>query len=113
MMLYSESAILDQNLHHLCYPQLMGQDGKVESWEEQHVNLHFRLANRRIEIFRDPEWDQVVQVAIRAEMASELVSDICVGLVEEHPYHCISTVSGDSLLYQCGKEDSHWCGSDK
>jgi hypothetical protein len=73
MMLYAESAILDQNLHHLYYPQLMGQDGKVEPWEEQHVNLHFRLADCRIEIFRYPEWDQVVQVAIQDEMASDLV----------------------------------------
>jgi hypothetical protein len=51
MMLYAESAILDQNLHHLCNPQLMGQDGKVQSWEEQHVNLHFRLANCRLRSF--------------------------------------------------------------
>jgi hypothetical protein len=54
-----------------------------------------------------------VEMAFLAEMASDLVSDVCVGLVEEHPYLCASSVSGDSSLCHFGKEDSRLIGSDE
>jgi len=71
------------------------------------VNLHWRQANCRCVIFRCPEFDRVAQVAFRTEMVfavdiafrgkmrSDLVSDVCVGLVEQNPYLCASTMSGD------------------
>jgi hypothetical protein len=62
-------------------------------------------------IFGCPQWIQVAQVAFRAETALDRVSDVCVGLVEEHPYLCASSVSGDSSLRHFGKEDSRPCGS--
>jgi hypothetical protein len=85
----------------------MNQNWKVESWAEEHVNPHLRLPNCLFEIFGSPEWDelarvafQVAQTPFRAEMGSDLDSDCCFGLVEEHPFVCASSMSGDfSLLH--------------
>jgi hypothetical protein len=40
-------------------------------------------------------------------MALNLVTDICIGLVQKHWCLGISSMSGDSSLCDFGKEDSH------
>jgi len=91
----------------------MYQDCQVDSWEEEHVNPHLQLANCQFAIFGCPEWDRVVLVRFQVEMASDWVSDVCVGLLEEHPFLCPSSVAGDFLLCHFGQEVSRPCGSDK
>ena len=88
------------------------------------MNLHLRGANCQFETFGCPEGDRVAQVALwtemviqaemalLAEVASDMVSDICVGLVQEHLYLCYSSVSVDSLLSDFGKDNSHLIVSD-
>ena len=49
----------------------MHQDWQVESWEEEHVNLHSQLANCLFAIFGCPEEDWVAQGAFRVGMASD------------------------------------------
>jgi len=77
------------------------------------VNPHLRMANFWFPIFGCTEWDLVALVAFRAEMASNLLLDVCVRLVEDHPFLCAFSVSGDWLLCHFGKEDSRPCGYDK
>jgi hypothetical protein len=77
------------------------------------------MANCRFAIIRCPEWDWVAQVVFRAEMAFrtemelDLVSNVCIGLVEEHPYSYTSSMSGNSSLGNFAKEDCHPCSSDE
>jgi hypothetical protein len=89
------------------------------------MNPHLQQAHCQLAIFRSHEWDRVAQVAFRAkmafqaemvfraEMASDVVSDVCVGLVEEHPYLCASSMSGDFSLCHFGTEDSRLIGSEE
>jgi hypothetical protein len=53
------------------------------------------------------------KIVFRADIVSDLESDVFVELVQEHPYLCASSISGNSLLYHFGKEDSHQCCSDE
>jgi hypothetical protein len=55
----------------------------------------------------------VAEVTFRVEMASDRVSDVCIGLVEEHPFLSTSIVYGDSLVCHCGQEDSRPFGSNE
>ena len=53
-------------------------------------------------------WAEVAfweEVAFWAEVASALVSSVCVARVEVHLFHCMSSVSVDSLRCQFGKKD--------
>jgi hypothetical protein len=89
------------------------------------VNPHLRRANSRFAIVGGLEWYRVAQVVFRtemsfhvemtcrAEMASDLLFDDCIGLVKELPYLCASSVSGDSSLSHFGEEDSGVRGSDE
>jgi hypothetical protein len=54
-----------------------------------------------------------VEMAFQAERASDLMSDVCIGLVDEHPYLCASSMSGDSSLCHFAKEGSQLIGSDE
>jgi len=46
-------------------------------------------------------------VAFRADVASVLVSAVCVALVEVHLCLSASSMPGDSVLCHCGKGGSH------
>jgi len=77
------------------------------------VNPHLRQANCQFANFRFSECDRVVQVAFRAGMASDLMSDVCARLVEDHPFLCNFSVLGDPMLCHFGNDDSGLCASDE
>jgi hypothetical protein len=61
-------------------------------------------------------WTEIAfwtEMVIQAKMASDLLLDLWVGLVEDNPYRCPSSESGDSSLCHFGKDDSRPCGSDE
>jgi len=69
-----------------------------------------QLANYQFRYVDLPHWHRVAQEVFRDEMASILVSDVFVGLLEVHLFLCASSVFADSLLCHFGKEGSHPCG---
>ena len=79
----------------------------------EHINSHLQLGNCWIAIIGCPDWDRVTEVAFREEMESDLVSDVCIKLLEIRPILGTSIMSGDSSEWHCWKEDSRLCGSDE
>jgi hypothetical protein len=52
-------------------------------------------------------------MTFQAKTASDLVSAVCVRLVEKHPYLCASSVSVNSSLCHFDMEDSRPYGTDE
>ena len=88
----------------------MHHDWKIEPWKEEYVYTHIQVAHLRFRIPELPHYYQVEPVAFQVEVASVLVSDVWVSLVEVHPCFCVSSVSGDSVRcnFWQGRQPSVW-----
>jgi len=103
-MFHQHSAYLDNNLYRAGCPGHIHQDWKIECWEEEHVNTHILVTNGRFGNFELPHGRQGGQVAFRARIVSVLVSAVCVGRLEVHPFLFISGVSADSVRCYSDRE---------
>jgi len=105
MFLY-HPANLDYNLYHACDLWHMHQNWEIEHWEQETVYTHIWVADLRFRICAWPHCYCVEQVVFWVDVASGLVLAVWVALVEVHPCLCVSSVSGDSVLCDFGKEGS-------
>jgi hypothetical protein len=71
----------------------------------QHVNTHIWVANSGSHNVNYTYRHWVVKVAFHAELGSGLPSAANVNRAEVHQLHCAFSLSVESLLYQCFKED--------
>ena len=55
-----------------------------------------------ITIFRCDVCDRVAQMAVESAMMFALVSDVCIGLMEGHPFICTGSVSWEFSLCHFG-----------
>jgi len=105
-MFLHQSANLEWNLYFPCYPWHIHQGWKIEHWEEEYVYTHIQVAQLRFRNLKLPHCHRVVRVGIQVDVLSVLVSVVCIGPVEVHPFLRTTCVSVDCLLWYYGKKGS-------
>ena len=77
------------------------------------MNTHIWVANCRFGTVELPHCHWVAHVILRAEMASILVSAVCVDQAEVHLFIRTSSMSADSSRCQFGTKSIRACGLDE
>jgi len=82
----------------------MDPDWKIERWQEEYVYTHIWVAHLRFRIHELPHYHRVPQVALWVDEVWVPMLAVQVELVELHQCLCACSISGDSVLFQFGKE---------
>jgi len=85
----------------------MYQEWKIEHCDEEYAYTHIRVSHIQFRIRELPHCYRMEHVEFRVDVASVLGLAVCVAMLDVHLCHCVSSVSGDSVLCHFGKERSH------
>jgi len=111
-MFLHQSEYLEYNLYRAGCPGYIYQVFELEHCDDKRVKTYIRVVKFRLGKVEHPHCHRVVWVAVWEEVASGLVSTVCVSWSEVYVFLCPSGVAAVSWESHFGSEAGHSCGFD-